>query len=298
MEPLRLSLDPILPDRAPGRRDQTLKYGYRLRLPDGPVVRSDDALLAAFGAVVVSLQTTDDVEQALQDERFEPGSILRLMAEPFDEDDPCSVRVWDAQTVLEIGELSPRAAELALAGEEAGLAPTGLVLAETRMLHDHRRTELEILVRSPQLVEVDLPPQTRFPRPQRPSRPRVVLCATGSPDIRWWDPTGSDGPGDIGDLPVSAELAQQLLRLRDGYRRLGDQEASGEAAGMEALEVAWEREELDSRALLLWRRARAELRRSFAVGFLGPNMRQPAWSPAQLEEPDDDEFDDLFETSA
>lgn len=54
------------------------------------------------------------------------------------------------------------------------------------------------------------------------------------------------------------------------------------------MESDWEREALQSRAEALWRRARSELGRRYAVGFLGAGMRRPLWSPAELDDEDDD----------
>jgi hypothetical protein len=92
---------------------------------------------------------------------------------------------------------------------------------------------------------------------------------------------------ETGDLPMSAELRQALDELRDGYAELGEQ--AGERRGFERLEASLDRSLLDDRAAALWKRARGELGRSFAVGFLGSGMERPVWSPDELDDDDDGE---------
>jgi len=55
-----------------------------------------------------------------------------------------------------------------------------------------------------------------------------------------------------------------------------------------------ERVGLEEDARELWMRARRELARRFAVGYLGRGMTVPAWSPEELDADDDDEDDDSW----
>lgn len=285
MRRLRLALEPIVPLRSPAGAQRTLQYGYRLRLPRGPLLAPDDTLLAAHGAVVARVWSPDRHSEALQDTRFDPGRGLSLFHDTCDEDDPNCVRVLDADGVLEAGELTGGAEELAAAGLDHGMGTRAIALAETRLVAEQRRVGLEVLVYSPGLVAVGNEPRSRFMRPERPGRTRVVLYADGTPDVRWWDPAGTGGPTELLDLPVSDELAAELSALRDGYAKLGEDDD-------EVCFEAWDREALDERARDLWRRARFELGRRYVVGFLGPNMRRAVWSPREL---DDDEVDELVE---
>jgi hypothetical protein len=77
--PLRLSLDPILPSRAPANGESALGYGYQLRIPDGPALEDDDPLLSAFGARIEYVAVDD--QEALQLDVFEPGRPLTLLGE-------------------------------------------------------------------------------------------------------------------------------------------------------------------------------------------------------------------------
>jgi hypothetical protein len=122
--PLRLALEPVLPSRTPTCGD-CFEYGLRLRLPDGPVLERDDPLLAAFGARVESLESDGESEEALQDSAFDPGCFVRLVAEPFDPQDPHALGVWDAEEVRHAGTLPDGAAAVVSAGAEVGLEHRG-----------------------------------------------------------------------------------------------------------------------------------------------------------------------------
>ena len=126
--------------------------------------------------------------------------------------------------------------------------------------------------------------------PRAGGRPRLVLFADGSGDVRWWDPSGSGGPVDVDAVPVSAELRAALERLREDYAALHARAAVGADDGFDRLDQSVEREGLEEDARELWLRARHELGRRFAIGFLGRGMTRPIWSPDALEddEPDED----------
>ena len=274
--PLRLALEPLLPSRTPTRGD-CFEYGFHLRLPKGPALRREDPLLAAFGASIESVQTDQEHEQALQADGFDPGRPVRVIVDR-DEDE---VGVWDDDGLRQAGTLPPSAGRRVQAALDAGLEPRALVLMEQRTAHEDRRDEAVVLVYSPALVRVTAPRNRRVERPARASRPRLVLVAGPSGDVRWWDPAGHNGPLPAGELPLSPELRRDLVRLRDAYAELAEED--DERHGFERIEADWERQELDGQAAALWRRARAELNRRYAVGFLGSGMRRPVWSPSELE---------------
>ena len=282
--PLRLALEPILPARTP-TTGHCFEYGFRVRLPGGPMLTSDDPLLEAFGASVEWLQFDDDHEEALQSEAFDPGRLVRLMAEPYDPDDPDAVGVWDDDELRQAGTLPHTASAVVSAGAQAGLEQRALVLCELRAARDDRREALCLLVYAPALVSVKVPRTLNVKRPVRPSRPRLVLVADTSGDVRWWDPSATNGPLEAGDLPLSEELRHELDRLRDAFAVLAAE--GDEARGVERVEADWERDALQGKAQALWRRARAELGRRYAVGYLGTGMRRPVWAPAELQDDDD-----------
>ena len=255
------------------------------------MLNMDDPVLSAFGASVEWLQESADHEEAMQDDAFDPGRLVRLIAEPYDPDDPDGIGVWDDEALRQAGRLPESAAAIVSAGAEAGLEHRALVLWETRAASDDRREMLCLLVFSPSLVHVKLARRLRYERPVRPSRPRLVLVADASGDVRWWDPSGSSGPLDAGELPFSQELRQELDRLRDESAVLA---ADGdEQRGYDRLEYGWECDALQTKAQELWCRARSELGSRYAVGFLGAGMRRPVWAPAEVHEDDDNGCYDL-----
>jgi len=207
--PLVLSLDPILPLRAPQPGAVLVSSGFRLRLPDGPAVAAGDPLLSAFGARVVDLEVDVDDSEALQDDVFAPGRGLTLLEEGVDEDGDPVVGVWDAAGTRRAGHLDFRAAAEVAAATDAGLAVGAVVLTEDRLRVDDRRCGLEVLVHAPAFVEVETGVAAAVaPHVTRPRhvRERVVLVADGSSELRWWDPSGRGGPMDLGQVPLSSEL--------------------------------------------------------------------------------------------
>src|SRR5919108_4111347 len=126
--PLVLTLNPMLPLRAPEPGTATLTLGFQLRLPGGPALAADDALLTAFGACVVELITGLDDREALQDDAFAPGRRLTLLDEGVDEDGDPVVGVWDADGVRRAGTLHYATAAVVAAAVEQGLAVEALVL--------------------------------------------------------------------------------------------------------------------------------------------------------------------------
>ena len=289
--PLVLSLDPILPLRAPQPGAVLVSSGFRLRLPDGPAVAAGDPLLSAFGARVVDLEVDVDDSEALQDDVFAPGRALTLLEEDVDEDGDPVVGVWDAAGTRRAGHLDFRAAAEVAAAADAGLAVGAVVLTEDRLRVDDRRCGLEVLVHAPAFVEVETGVAAAVApvaRRQRPVRERVVLVADGSSELRWWDPSGRGGPMDLGQVPLSSELLADLERLSAEYAALDEADVTGSAA--DGFERRLYRSSLDARMRGLWQRARAELGRSYAIGLLGPGMTSPAWSPGEAGAPAADDI--------
>jgi len=289
--PLVLTLDPILPLRAPQPGVVLVSSGFRLRLPDGPAVAAGDPLLSAFGARVVDLEVDVDDSEALQDDVFAPGRGLTLLEEGVDEDGDPVVGVWDAAGTRRAGHLDFRAAAEVAAATDAGLAVGAVVLTEDRLRVDDRRCGLEVLVHAPAFVEVETGvAEAVAPHVMRPRhvRERVVLVADGSSELRWWDPSGRGGPMDLGQVPLSSELLADLERLSAEYAALDDADVTGSAA--DGFERQLYRSSLDARMRGLWQRARAELGRSYAIGLLGPGMTSPAWSPGEAGAPAADDI--------
>jgi len=285
--PLRLSLEPVLPTRTPSY-GSCFVYGFKLRLPDGPEIDRSDPLLVAYGARIVSVAIHDDDDEPVQDDAFDPGSLVRLLPESGGSDE-AEVGVWDPEALRRGGSVLDRAAAVVDAAIECGLSQTALVLTEDRSAEDDRREGLDLLVFHEGFVEVDTAAVASFTRPVRPARARLVLVADGSGDVRWWDPSAEAGPIAADDLPMSADLTSAMQELRAAYAEL-EADNDPDKRGFERFEAALDRASLDEQAATLWKRARAELGRRFAVGFLGSGMERPVWSPEELDEDDDSEI--------
>lgn len=284
--PLRLTLQPLIVTRTPVGGGW-FEHGFRPRLPDGPVLLGGDPLLAAYGARVASVAIPEDDDEQLQHEGFDPGRPVGLIPDYAGEGED-EIGVWDRERLRRAGSLTDSAAAVVGAALESGLEQHAIVLTEDRSADDDRREGLDLLVFCPAFVDVDISPAAAFERPPRRSRPRLVLVAGAGGELRWWDPSGEAGPMEVGDLPVSAELRKALDALRDEYAELREQ-ADG-CRGFDRLEATLDRGMLDDRAAALWRRARGELCRSFAVGFLGAGMERPVWSPDELDGDEDEDW--------
>jgi hypothetical protein len=263
--PLSLALEPLLPSRVPIAGCSTLGYGYKLRLPDGPAIEDDDPLLRAYGAAVDWLEFDEGDDEPLQLACFDPGRALRLGPLPGE------VAVLDAEGIRCAGAVVGEAGAVACAALEHGLEVEALALSEQREVGDDRRCGLQLLMFSPAFVEVQ-GRSVPHVRPALTGRRRLVLFAD---ELRWWDPSASGGPVDVYALGLSAELAGAFARLREEYAALAG--ASVGDVG-DLLERKWTGEALDEQARSLWLRARRELGRQYAVGYLGPGMERPIWS--------------------
>lgn len=274
--PLRLAFEPLLATRTTGPHG-VITHGFQLRLPDGPAIAHDDELLAAFAVKVTSIYTPRN-DEPLQHEGFDPGSEVRLIAE-----DATDVGVWDSEGVRRAGMLHEGPAAVFRAGLDVGLERKAIVLSEDRSDDEGRRDGLDLVIFHPAFVELDTSAVADFTRPTRTARPRLVLVADGTGDVRWWDPSATTGPVGADGLPMSVDLLAAMRQLRTDYAKLRA-EAEDDPRGFERFELEMERQALDGQANALWRRARAELGRRFTVGFLGAGMEHPVWSPAEVEE--------------
>ena len=218
--PLVLTLEPLLPQRTPRLgEERSFRYGFQLRLPDGPVIDRNDPLLAVLGAEVVTIVATREHGEALQDQSIDPGAELRAVGEPLDEDGDEVVGVWDTEQVRCAGLLPSESAAQVAAALEQGIDIDLLAISEERAVLDDRRVSLDVLVFCRATVEVAHDPSAHVMRPQRPVRRRVVLFADTDGDLRWWDASAASGPADITELPVSQELRRELQRLAQVLRQ-------------------------------------------------------------------------------
>lgn len=274
--PLRLAFEPLLATRTTGSHG-VITHGFQLRLPDGPAIAADDPLLAAYAVGVTSLYTPRN-DEPLQHEGFDPGAEVRLIAE-----DVTGVGVWDSEGLRRAGTLLDHPAAVFRAGLDIGLERKAIVLSEDRSDDEDRRDGLDLVIFHPTFIELDTSAVAAFARPSSNVRPRLVLVADGTGDVRWWDPSATTGPVRADGLPMSADLPAAMRPAANGLRDAARQ-SGRRPRGFERFEVELERQALDGQANALWRRARTELGRRFTVGFLGAGMENPVWSPSEVED--------------
>lgn len=287
LKPLELALHPLMPVRTPRSGSPTTLYGYRLRLAGGPGLTHDDPLLRAFAVSVDLLEDPLADDEALQADVFDPGLPVKLVREGIDEDGDEVIGVWDADEIRRAGTLPyPTAARIA-AGIDHGLDAEALIISEVRARADDRREGIALLVYPPALIKVDVAAGGPLQRPERRTRPRLVLIVEEGSGLRWWDPSGSAGPVDVDGLPVSAQLAKELRDLEALTRNATDPDTLPEF--VESFEAGYQEYMLAERTRTVWARVRRELGRRYAVGVMLRGMSQPAWSPEELSDSDEDD---------
>lgn len=289
---LRLALRPVVPYRCPDGCAGVVRYGYDLRLSGGPRLVGDDPVLAVFGACVGALDQVEAYSEELQSDGFDPGRDIRLMIER-NVDGTSVVAVWDVEQICRAGQLDGDASALTMAAAGHGLEQRAVVLDEGRSTPDDWRVSLTILVFAERFVRLDVA-RARYTRPAGPQRRRVVLVLDKSSELRWWDTDTTAGPSSIDELPISAQLRDDLLAFARKARKLQKKRAR-HTSSHDRYELDRAQERLDQRALELWLSVRCELARDHVVGFLGPNMVAPAWSHADLPGRSDDGWEEILD---
>ena len=121
-------LEPLIPQRTPSD-ELGFRYGFQLRIPDGPLIDADDPLLAGLGAEVVPVLASALHEEELQSEDVDPGKSLRACVETPNEDGELAVGVWAGDgSCSGAGELPPattaqRVAAIMSAGLDVQVSP-------------------------------------------------------------------------------------------------------------------------------------------------------------------------------
>lgn len=258
---LRIRLEAITPTRVPrSSRTRTARRGYRLVLADGTPITVDDPLLASFGARVITIADEADSD-ALQDDAFDVGREVLLELAPH-HGDRNRVRILDDAGVKCVGTVPDAHAPVVAAALDHGLTLTCVAIAEGRCRDTGERTSLQALVAPSAFCEVVVPATVPPGVERLDPRPRLVLVAAADGTLRWWDPSARLAPLRVEDLPVTDDLAVELRRLQDDWEQfLAVQDGADDIFGH------WEREQLEGRALALWRRTRDELAARYAVGF-------------------------------
>lgn len=288
-EPLALALHPLMPVRTPREGRPTVLYGYHLRLPDGPVLATDDPLLAAFAASIEIVEGAGSHSEPLQSDAFDPGSPVRLIREGIDDDGDEVVGVWDADELRRAGMIPFETAARIAAAADHGLDTKALVLSEIRSRSDDRRSGIAVLVYPRALVTVDVDAGGPLQRPRARTRPRLVLIADETAGLHWWDPSGSAGPIELDAVPVSPTLAKDLRDLAEAFKN-APAESWEDPDFLDDMEDDWHRHVLGQRTRGIWDRVRRELGRRYAIGLMLKGMSGPAWSPEEFESSADDDI--------
>lgn len=290
--PLTLALHPLVPLRTPRQGKPWARYGYQLRVADGHVIAHDDPLLRAFAASVEPLEGPETESEAFQLDAFDPGRAVRLVREGVDEDGDDVIGIWDVDELRRAGALGYHAAARVAAALDQGMAIDALVLSEIRSRFDDRRTGVELLVYPTPLVTVDVAAGGPLQRPKNRTRPRLVLIADQAAGLRWWDPSGAAGPMELDAVPISPPLADELRGLASALKSAPlESEQESEEDFFEGMNNGWRRHVLGKRARSVWEGVRRELGRRYAIGLMLNGMAQPAWTPEDLDEEDDDEIE-------
>src|SRR2546423_610313 len=104
------------------------RYGFELRVPNGPLVASDDPLLDALGAEVATITARGPDAESLQSDAFDPGRALAAVIEPPDEDGDATVGLWDEERIRSAGLLPWDCAARLAAAIDHGLEVQALAL--------------------------------------------------------------------------------------------------------------------------------------------------------------------------
>ena len=206
---------------------------------------------------------------------------MTLAPEGHDDDGDAIVGVWDRDGTRCAGHLRLTSAARVAGLIELGLAVRSLVLSEERTLGDGRRTVLHVLVYLPATVEVEIDAREPFPPGDRSAFADRAVRRRVRPHPGLGSGAGT-GPASIEDLPVSSELKADLAKLRAQARDPRERELFG---------PGFVRRLVEQRSVELWQRTRRELGRSHAVGYLGPTMDHPVWSPDELDATPDAEIE-------
>ncbi|HYZ29602.1 MAG TPA: hypothetical protein VE570_11130, partial [Thermoleophilaceae bacterium] len=288
LEPLALALHPLMPVRTPREGRTTVLYGYQLRLASGPVLATDDPLLAAFATSIEAVDGSSGQSEPLQFDGFDPARRVRLVREGVDGDGDEVIGVWDLEEIRRAGTLPYETAARVAAAIDHGLEIDALVLSEARLHSDGRRCGIALLVYPPALVTVDVAAGGPLQRPETRTRPRLVLIADDAAGLQWWDPSGAAGPMQLDAVPVSATVAQDLRELASAFKKAASDDYE-DGDFLEDMEHKWQRHVLDERTRSVWERVRRELGRRYAIGLMLKGMTAPAWSPEEFDDEDEDD---------
>jgi hypothetical protein len=275
---LHLALEPFLPNRPVEGQDLRVAYGYDLRLRGGPRLSGRDPLLRAFGVDIASLESGSSRLGDLQRDVFSPGRELSLIVDR-DSDAGTGIGLWDAERVWCAGRIDSESAAVVLAAQSYGLVLQAVALDEVRSTQDGMRTSLRAVVYSERFASLRYKRVTRYMAPEL--RERILLIVNSDLEVLWWDSEAANGPASLEQLGASDKLRDAHEALERTVRKLRRKraESGGRYTRYEPRRRA---ERLERQAEQLWLLARTELAGGHIVGYLGPSMTDPIWTPEDL----------------
>jgi hypothetical protein len=277
---LRVSLEPVLPDRAVEAVSTDIRYGYDLRLRNGHRLSSVDPLLEVFGVRIDALKTAGRSPE-LQQPEFNPGRQVQLVAE-HDHDGGQAVGVWDLDRQARAGRLAYESAQLVLAASGQEVAYKGVMLDEIRSSGPEIRVSSRILVYAEQSLALDCKRLKKYIGPASQRR-KLLLVVEASGRVQWWDYAGDVGPALLECLVPSLEVSKRqelLIKAARKLRRTSEKAHNGH----KICELAQSRSRFDRRAQQLWMLVRHDLTTEYLVGYTTPHLPDPIWAPDQLQQ--------------
>lgn len=214
---LRVSLEPVLPDRVIEVISTGIRYGYDLRLRNGHRLSSADPLLEVFGVRIGALETAGRSPE-LQQPEFNPGRQVQLVSE-HDHDGGQAVGVWDLDRQARAGRLAYESARLVLAATGQEVAYKGVILDENRNSGPEIRVSSRVLVYAEHSLALDFKRLKKYIGPASQRR-KLLLVVEGSGRVQWWDYAGDLGPALLECLVPSLEVSKGQELLFKAARKL------------------------------------------------------------------------------
>jgi hypothetical protein len=209
---------------------------------------------------------------------FSPGRELTLIVDR-DSDATVGIGLWDADQIWCAGRIDSESAAVVLAAQSYGLALQAVALDEVRSAQDGMRTSLRAVIYSERFASLRYKRATRYMAPEL--RERILLIVNSDLEVLWWDSEAANGPASLDQLGASEKLLDAHEALERTARKLRRKRA--ESGGRYVrYELRRRAERFERQAEQLWLLARTELAGRYIVGYLGPSMTDPIWTPEDL----------------
>jgi hypothetical protein len=117
-----------------------------------------------------------------------------------------------------------------------------------------------------------------------PRRRRVVIVVERDGSRRWSEATGAAAPLELDELPLRADLLDELRELDSKWRATLADDHDGEAFFL----GDWAIDDLECRGRAIWRRIRSGLGAEFCIGWKPPHAARPIYAEDSGSGPNDD----------